>query len=60
MRNGIIDSQKVRAQKVAALPWSSGNSFVPRLSEDHLKIKMLKESLRQRDEKMRLWDEAMK
>jgi hypothetical protein len=39
---------------------SSGSSFVPRHSEDRLMIKMLKASLRQRDEEMRRWDEAMR
>jgi hypothetical protein len=45
--NGIIDSQKVRAQKVALSSQSSGgSSFVPHRSEDRLAIEMLKESLR--------------
>jgi hypothetical protein len=60
MLNGIIDSQKVRAQKAVASLQSSGSSFVPRHSEYQLKIKMLKESLRQRDEEMRQQDEAMR
>jgi hypothetical protein len=37
-----------------------GGSFVPRCSEDWLEIKMLKESLRQRDEEMRQRDEVMR
>jgi hypothetical protein len=47
MLNGIIDSRKVRAQKVAMSSQSSGgSSFVLRCSEDRLEIKMLKENLR--------------
>jgi hypothetical protein len=46
MLNGIIDSQMVRAQKAATSSQSSGSSFIPRRSEDQLKIEMLKESLR--------------
>jgi hypothetical protein len=57
MLNGIIDFRKMRAQKVAASSQSSGSSFVPRCSEERLKIKMIKESLRQRDEAMRQQDE---
>jgi hypothetical protein len=60
MLNGIINSWKVRAQKVASSSQSSRSSFVPRRSEDRLEIKMLKESLRQWDEKMRRRDEAMR
>jgi hypothetical protein len=60
MLNGIIESQKVRAQKAAQLSQRSGSSFVPRCSEDRLKIEMLKESLRQRDEEMRQRDKAMR
>jgi hypothetical protein len=61
MLNGIIDSWKVRAQKVAAsLQSTGGSSFIPRHSEDQQEIKMLKESLRQRNEEMRWWDEAMR
>jgi hypothetical protein len=57
MQNGIIDSRKVRAQKVAtSLQSSGGSSFVPRRSEDRLEIEMLKESLRQQDEVMRQRD----
>jgi hypothetical protein len=37
-----------------------GSSFVPRRSEEWLEITMLKESLRQQDEEMRLHDEAMR
>jgi hypothetical protein len=44
--NGIIDSQKVRAQKVVSSSQSSGSTFIPRRSEDRLEIEMLKESLR--------------
>jgi hypothetical protein len=58
MLNGIIDSQKVRDQKVASSSQSSGgSSFIPRRSEDRLEIEMLKESLPQWDEEMRWWDE---
>jgi hypothetical protein len=55
MLNGIVDSQKVRAQKVATSLQSlgGGSSFVPRRSEDRLEIEMLKESLWQRGEEMR-------
>jgi hypothetical protein len=59
MLNGIIDSRKVRAQKVETSSQSSGgSSFIPRRSKDRLKIKMLKESLRQWDEEMRQQDEV--
>jgi hypothetical protein len=59
MLNGIIDSQKVRAQKATASSSASGgSSFVPCRSEDQMEIEMLKESLRQRDEAMRQWDEV--
>jgi hypothetical protein len=37
-----------------------GGSFVPRRLENRLEIKMLKESLRQRDEEMRQRDEVMR
>jgi hypothetical protein len=58
MLNGIIDSGKVRAQKVVPPSQSSGGSrFIPRRSEDQLEIEMLKESLWQRDEEMRRRDE---
>jgi hypothetical protein len=60
MVNGIIDSRKVRAQKSAQSSQSSWSSFVPRQLKDRLKIKMLKESLRQWDEEMRQWYEAMR
>jgi hypothetical protein len=70
MLNGIVDSQKVRAQKVATSLQSlggGGSSFIPRRSEDQLEIEMLKESLWQRGEEMRWqdevqrqWDEAMR
>jgi hypothetical protein len=53
MLNGIIDSRKVRAQKVVSLSQSSGSTFIPHRSEDRLEIEMLKESLRQQDEEMR-------
>jgi hypothetical protein len=59
MLNGIINSWKVRAQKVASSSQSSRSSFVPRRSEDRLEIKMLKDSMRHQDEEMRWWDEAM-
>jgi hypothetical protein len=51
MLNEIIDSREVRAQKVAQSSQSSGSSFIPRRSEERLEIEILKESLRQRDEK---------
>jgi hypothetical protein len=61
MLNGIIDSQKVRAQKVVmSLQSSGGSSFIPRRSEDRLEIEMLKESLRQRGEEMQRQDEVMR
>jgi hypothetical protein len=54
MLNGMMDSRKVRAQKAATSSQSSdGSSSVPHRLEDRLKIKMLKESLRQRDKAMR-------
>jgi hypothetical protein len=54
MRNGIVNSQKVRAQKAAVLSQSIGGSrFIPRRSEDRQEIKKLKEALRQQDEAMR-------
>jgi hypothetical protein len=46
MLNGIIDSQVVRAQKVAQSSQISESSFVPRHLEEWFEIKMLKESLR--------------
>jgi hypothetical protein len=50
MLNGIVDSQKVRAQKVVSSSQSTGgSSFIPRRSEELQEIKMLKETLRQRD-----------
>jgi hypothetical protein len=60
MLNGIIDSQKVRAQKATAVAQSSGSSFIPHHSKGRLEIEILKESLRQKGEKMRRWDEAMR
>jgi hypothetical protein len=60
MLNGIIDSRKVRAQKAASSPQSSGSSFVPHCSEDRLKIEILKESMRQRDEEMRQQNKKMR
>jgi hypothetical protein len=61
MLNGIIDSRKMRAQKDASsLQSTGGSSFIPYRSEDQLEIEMLKESLWQRDEKMRRWDEEMR
>jgi hypothetical protein len=48
MLNDIVNSQKVRAQKVVASSQSTGGtSFVPRYSEDHQEIEKLKEALRQ-------------
>jgi hypothetical protein len=68
MLNGIINYQKVRAQKATTMSQSiGGSSFVPRCSKDWLEIEMLKESLRrwdeemrQRDKEMRRWNEAMR
>jgi hypothetical protein len=60
MLNGIIDSQKVRAQKAASSSQRLGSTFVPRRSEDRLEIERLKQSLRQWDEEMRRRDEAMR
>jgi hypothetical protein len=57
MLNGIVNSQKVRAQKVVASSQSTGgNSFMPHRSEDRLVIERLKESLSQRDKAMRQRD----
>jgi transposase len=57
MLNGIVDSRKVRAKKVASLSQSTGgSSFIPCCSEEQQEIKMLKETLRQRDEEMRRLD----
>jgi hypothetical protein len=50
MLNGIIDSWEVRAHKVVRSSQSSGSSFIPCHSEERLEIKMLKKTLRQRDE----------
>jgi hypothetical protein len=48
MLNGIIDFQKVRAQKAASSSQSTGgSSFIPRRSEERQEIEMLKETLRQ-------------
>jgi hypothetical protein len=59
MLNGIVDSHKLRAQKVATLPQISGGcSFIPHRSEDQLKIEMLKEHLRQWNEEMWQQDEV--
>jgi hypothetical protein len=60
MLNGIIDSREVRAQEAAQSSQSSGSSFVPHRSEEQFEIKMLKESLRHRDEEMRRRHKAMK
>jgi GTP1/Obg family GTP-binding protein len=61
MLNGIIDSRKVRAQKATTSSQSTGrSSFIPHRSEHQLKIKMLKESLRQRNEEMMQRDEEMR
>jgi hypothetical protein len=55
MLNGVVDSRHVRAQKVATSSQSTdaGSSFFSRQSE----IKQLKETLRQRNEEQRQWDE---
>jgi hypothetical protein len=47
MLNRIIDSRKVRAQKATQSSQSSESTFVPRRSEEQLKIEMLKDALRQ-------------
>jgi hypothetical protein len=61
MINGIVNSQKVRAQMVVMSSQSSGgSSFVPRRSEDRLEIEMIKESQHQRDEEMRWRDEVQR
>jgi hypothetical protein len=60
MLNEIIDSRRVRAQKVAQSSQSSRSSFIPSRSEERLKIEMVKESLRQRDEEMKRQDEEMR
>jgi hypothetical protein len=60
MLNKIIDSQKVRAQKVVVMSQSLGNSFITHRSEDRLEIKMVKKSLRKRDEEIRRRDDAMR
>jgi predicted nucleic acid-binding protein len=58
MQNGIVDSQKVRAQKAAVSSQSiRGSSFIPRHSEDRQEIEKLKEALRQQDEAMRQRDD---
>jgi hypothetical protein len=47
MLNGIVDSRKLRAQKVASSSQSTGgSSFIPRRSEERQEIEMLKETLR--------------
>jgi hypothetical protein len=59
--NGIVDSQKVRAHKAtSSLQSTRGSSFIPRCSEERQEIKMLKETLRQRDEEMRRQDEEQR
>jgi hypothetical protein len=59
MLNGIVDSRKVRAQKAASLSQSiGGSSFIPSCSEEWQEVKMLKETLRQRDEEMRQWTKS--
>jgi hypothetical protein len=61
MLNGIVDSWKVRAQKVVASSWSAGgSSFIPRRSEDQLVIKSLKESRRQQDKELQQQDEVQR
>jgi hypothetical protein len=61
MLNGIVDSRKVRAQKAASLSQSiGGSSFIPSCSEEWQEVKMLKETLRQRDEEMRQLDEEQR
>jgi hypothetical protein len=58
MLNGIVDSRKVRAQKVASSSQSTGgSSFIPRRLKERQEIEMLKETLRQQDEEMRQRDE---
>jgi hypothetical protein len=47
MLNGIVDSRKLRAQKVVSSSQSTGgSSFIPRRSEERQEIEMLKETLR--------------
>jgi hypothetical protein len=62
MLNGIVDSRKVRAQKAVSSSQSTGGggSFIPRHSKERQEIKMLKETLRQRDEEMRWRDEEQR
>jgi hypothetical protein len=56
MLNGIVDSWKVRAQKVVSSSQSTGgSSFIPHCSEERQEIEMLEETLRQQDEEMRQW-----
>jgi hypothetical protein len=61
MLNGIVDSRKVRAQKAASSSQSTGgSSFIPRHTEERQEIKMLKETLRRRDEEMSRRDEEQR
>jgi hypothetical protein len=61
MLNGIVDSQKVRAQKAASSSHSTGeSSFIPCHSEEQQEIEMLKETLRQRNKEMRWRDEEQR
>jgi hypothetical protein len=61
MLNGIVDSQKVRAQKAMASSQSTGGGggsrFVPHRSKDRQEIEKFKEALRQQDEAMRQHDD---
>jgi hypothetical protein len=57
MLNGIINSQKMRAQKDYYSLQSSWSSFVPCCSEEQFEIKMLKDALRQWEEALRQRDE---
>jgi hypothetical protein len=61
MLNGIVDSQKVRAQKaVLSLQSTGGSSVIPRRSKERQEIEMLKETLRQRDKQQRQRDEVQR
>jgi hypothetical protein len=61
MLNGIVDSQKVGAQKTASsLQSIGGSSFIPRRLEEQEEIEMLKKTLMQRDEEMRRRDKEQR
>jgi hypothetical protein len=61
MLNGIVDSRKMKAQKVVSSSQSTwGSNFIPCRSKERQEIEMLKETLRQRDEEMRRWDEEQR